>query len=252
MIDRSGFEPINNRIAKHAADLRARLDSIRLDEILSRNVDSPEAQIQNNLERDQKRHELRREAAAALIDASVVFMLKAIDQNTQQFEQIDGYAGDKTQFPFDHYISTSLPSEQMAQEGLEFKHTVAFRFVEEIDLIDNEARGDDLEIHITAPGGLVLDESTDALVIAEWLRDTKEVYLRYMHQTDGIPTTTMYRVSKQGFHQYTPIGETDFELELEFQFLMERAKNNMLDYMEIEMTIDFYEKIGQMKLYPFE
>ena len=252
IIDRSGFEPINSGIAKHAIDLRARLDSIRLDEILSRNVDTAEVQIQNELEREQDRNELRREAGRALIEASVIFMLAAIDQDSQQLELIERYTGDKTQFPFDHYVSTSLPSEQMAQEGLEFQHTAALRFVEEIDFIDSKARGDDMQVHIPIPADLVLDETTDAFVVAEWLRGTEEVYLRYTHQSDEKPTTTMYRVSEEGFHEYTPIGETDFELELEFQLLMERAQNSMLDYMEIEMTIDFYEKVGAMKLFPFE
>lgn len=252
-IDRTSFEPVNNGIARHAADLRSRLDSIRLDEILAKKVDSLEVQIQNELEREQERNELRREAGRALIDGVLVFMLAAIDQDSQQYELIEGYAGDKTQFPFDHYVSTSLPSEEMAQEGFEFQHTAALRFVEEIDLLDNKARGDDMQAHIVIPADFVIDNTTDAFEIADWLRNTEEVYLRFTSTiTKSTYITTMYRVSEHGFHEYKPIGQTNFELELEFQLLLDQANNSMFDYMEIEKTIEFYEKIGAMKLYPFE
>jgi hypothetical protein len=145
----------------------------------------------------------------------------------------------------------------MAQEGEQFKHTAALRFVEEIDFFDNTAQGAELQVHVATPDDLILDENTDDFVIANWLRNVTEVYLRYselVNGEEGIPVlqTTMYRVSEHGFHEYKPIGESDYELELEFQVLIEQANNSLFDFMEIEQTINFYEKIGAMKLYPFE
>lgn len=239
-ISRRAFKPLNEGIARHVEELRRKLNCLRFDTIIS------------SIDQVDEMSYLRHEARVSLIEKARVVMMLAIGFDIQQYGDIENYNGDKSLYPFDNYVATTLPFEHMAQEGLDFRPTASFRLVERITENTN-ANSRNMDIHFIAPDGMVLDDNVNELEVAEWLRDCNEIYIKSSSiGEDHNFVTVMYRISSEGVQEYIPFGDTDLELEIELQFLMDKLMNSHLDFMEAELVIDFYENIGKMELYPFE
>jgi len=174
-------------------------------------------------------------------------LLAALGLDAEQYRDISGYKGDPVDYPFDHYLNFFLPSQETAQEGLEFKKTVGFRLVDDIDE-NSRPVGDEMQIRFILPEDLDLDDTTDELTILDWVTNIKELYIVHRKATE----TLYYRVSEEGMQEYEPIGESIGELEIEFEYFMDTQTGDRLGYMETIVAADFYKRLGTMKFYPFD
>jgi hypothetical protein len=195
----------------------------------------------------------RAEKRAQFIEATKEKLIEASKNNSRQV--YDGPETSGETYIFDHYLSYFNREERTAQQGYNFKETVAFRMVESVS-DDGEPYGDELFGHFILPIDFIAAANLNTLNVDEWLNNIDAVYLKIIYDQSKNLMPVEYLISNEGVTTYRPIfsaEEADRELEPIFDDDREIVEEIIRsDINEADIVAELFERLAKMRLFRFK